>query len=325
MKKGLSFLFILIFHVSFGQNESLINQLQYGATVKAKFEFSPNSKNEPCIIFKVSVSGGIGSNWLVNELYPTINGEIQFYNGGLGSRSDIGNRYQTVDFILALTLSAGHVHSSFLNSNNLTSRNVPLRYFADFTIPALQNPYNYSISLGTNLIFTLDKGRYFQRLGFLNVNHSRFQFSYYNDGTPFQYVLLGDYYDRYYTGGGVLSYDGDFGNLDQLKSYHFEISYHKFSGFNKNSFELANLINASNVDYLTEEQQYYNKSQWRFNLQSSNFDNGFGFATTFYNSVHFDGQHYIHWLINNAYHLVPYKNYVTYEPSGIFLSNNFLK
>ncbi len=325
MKKSLLYLFTLIFYISFGQTESLINQVQYGATLKAKFELSPNSKNEPIINFRISANAGIGSKWLVNELYPTVNGEVQFYNGGLGSRSMKGSRYTTFDAVLAFTLTAGHLHSNFLETDYHFERNVPLRYFADFAIPSLQNPYNYSISLGTNLIFTCDKGKWFQRLGFININHSRFQFSYYNDGTPFQYALLGDYYDRHYTGGGVLSYNGDFGTIEQLKSYRLEISYHKFSGFNKNSFEFANLINASNVDYLEVDQQNYNKSLWRFNLQSLDHHNGFGLATTFYNSVRFDGQHYIHWLINNSYHIVPYKNYVAFEPSGYLLTNNFKK
>lgn len=233
------------------------------------------------------------------------------------------NRYLTLDAIVALTLTAGHLHSNFSDVNSVINRQNPLRYFADFAIPSLQNPYNYSISLGTNLVITSDGGRAFQRLGFLNLNHSGLQLSYYNDGTPFQHFFLGDGKDRYYTGGGVLSYNNGNGTYEQFKSYSFEVSYHKFSGYNQNSFELSNSLNASNVDYKNTDQRYYNKSLWKFNAFSNDVYNGFGLALSAYNSVRFDGQHLIHWLIDNSFHIVPYNTSFTIEPSYYIKSTNF--
>jgi hypothetical protein len=301
--------------IGYSQWESLIDQTQYGATLKAKIEFSTKSKNEPLINFRLSSCMGIASRWLADELYPSVNAELQLYNGGLGSRSLPKSRYFTFDGIVAFTLTAGHLHANYDNERATINRAVPLRYFADFALPALQNPYNYSISLGTNLVFTTDCGRMTQRLGFLNLNHSGVQLSYYNDGTPFQHFFLGDGRDRYYTGGGVLSYNNGFGNYDQLRSYSFEASYHKFSGYNQNSFELSNSINASNVDYKNTDQKFYNKSLWKFNAQSNDTNHGFGMALSAYNSVRFDGQHLIHWLIDNSYHIVPYNYSIAIEPS----------
>lgn len=320
-KRYLLFWFITV--LAYSQSQSLIEQTQYGATVKAKIEFTPNSKNEPFINFRISSSAGIASRWMADELYPSVNAEIQLYNGGLGSRTLPDNRYFSLDGIVAFTLTAGHLHDNFGNTMATINRAVPLRYFADFAIPALQNPYNYSISLGTNLVFTTDKGRMSQRLGFLNLNHSKLQLSYYNDGTPFQHFFLGDGKDRYYTGGGVLSYDNGWGNYDQLRSYSFEASYHKFSGYNQNSFELSNSINASNVDYKNTDQRYYNKSLWKFNAQSNDQYQGFGVALSAYNSVRFDGQHLIHWLIDNSFHIVPYTIAINVEPSFYIRSSQF--
>lgn len=320
MKKTLLF-FLSLTSLSYSQSVSLIDQVQYGATLKAKVEFTPNSKNEAVINFRVSSCFGVAGKWMADELYPSINTEVQLYNGGLGSRSLPKNRYLTLDGIVAFTLTAGHLHDNFGPAMAMVNRNNPLRYFADFAIPSLQNPYNYSISLGTNLIFTSDSGRMFQRVGFLNLNHSGLQLSYYNDGTPFQHFFLGDGKDRYYTGGGVLSYNNGMGTYDQFQSYSFEASYHKFSGYNQNSFELSNSINASNVDYKNTDQRYYNKSLWKFNVQSNDTYNGFGVACAAYNSVRFDGQHLIHWLIDNSFHIVPYNFSIAIEPSYYITSS----
>lgn len=321
--KNVIYLFFFLNFIAHSQEESLIDKVQYGGTLKAKIEFTPNSKNEPLINFRISSCLGIASKWLADELYPSVNTEIQLYNGGLGSRSLPQSRYFTLDGIVAFTLTAGHLHANFSDHMATVNRNIPLRYFADFAIPAIQNPYNYSISLGTNLVFTTDSGRMAQRLGFLNLNHSGLQLSYYNDGTPFQHFFLGDGRDRYYTGGGVLSYNNGFGTYDQFQSYSFEASYHKFSGYNQNSFELSNSINASNVDYKNTDQRYYNKSLWKFNVQSNDTYNGFGVAFSAYNSVRFDGQHLIHWLIDNSFHIVPYTISIHAEPSYYITSSNF--
>lgn len=307
----------------FPQTDPLINQVQYGATLKAKIEFSPNSKNEPFINFKLSSNVGVASSWLSEEIYPSLNCEFQFYNGGLGSRSEPLNRYATFDAIVGFTITAGNLDDSYRRETMSVSRNIPLRYFADFAVPSLQNPYNYSVSLGTNLIWSSDGARAFQRVGFLNLNAIGVQLSYYNDGTPFQLFLLGDGKDRYYTGGGVLSYNNGYGDITQLKSYSIEISYHKFTGFNLSSFELANSLSASNVDYKEEYQQKFNKSLWRFNFLSNDDKQGVGAAFSFYNSNKFDAQHSIHWIVNNSFHIVPYDFYYSVEPSYYLKSANF--
>lgn len=329
-KKIIAYLFLVVTYGLYGQGNSLLNEIQYGVTLKAKLELRHIRHKEPNLNFKISASGGIGSSWIVDELYPSLNVEAHLYNGGLGSANRKDNEKgcpPILDAILAFTLTTGRPNSYFINSIKGHERNLPLRYFSDFAIPALQNPYNYSFSLGTNFVLTTDINKSSQRIGFLNVHLAeRFQLSYYNDGTPFQPIQTGDGRDRYYTGGGTLSYSHSNEGLSRFNSYQFEASYHKFTGYTENAFELSNVLNTSSVDYKATKQTDYNKSLWKLNVQALVDDHvGYGLALAYYNSVLFDGQHFIHSIIDNSYHMVPYGGNLTVEPSVFVINNGFKK
>lgn len=300
-------------HETYGENN-----FQYGFSFKGKLEIGAK-KGSPLIKFRFSANAGIGSEWIYEGLYPTFNTELEFYNGGLGSRKGKNNRtVWSFDVICALTMTAGiRNHFQQKYTGLLQHRNVPLYYFADFVNPALQNPYSNSLSLGTNLIFA--SGRETQRVGFLNLHpYEPIQLSYYNDGTPFGIMGLGDGKDRYYTGGGVLSY-----HLPLYTAVNqFEASYHKFTGFTLNAFELSNEMNLSYVYYDDMTQSDYNKSRWSIGV--ANVDKGFGLNVTDYNTVNWDGQHLIHWIIFNAFHLVSESPYRSIEPSYFYKTSNIL-
>lgn len=326
MKLFITYSFLFIFVKSFSQTDPLINQIQYGATIKAKIELRRFKHDEPDLNFRISASAGIAGKWMIDELYPSLNAEVLFYNGGLGSDSRIGYRKLTLDGILCLTMTTGRPNYYYRSDYRNNFRNVPLRYFLDFAIPSLQNPYNYSGSLGTNFVFTTDRNKSIQKVGFLNVLFGEgIQFSYYNDGTPFQYINTGDGKDRYYTGGGMISYSNHKGEMSSFNSYSFELTYHKFTGYTQNAFELGNVLKSANVDYKDQSQKYYNKSLWKFNFQANEEHQGYGLALAYYNSTRYDGQHYIHWVVNNSFHLVPYPGNVTVEPSSFFINNGFKK
>lgn len=309
----------------FSQNELLINNVQYGASIKAKINFCPTSKNERKINYRLSTCFGVASKWIVDEIYPAINTEISLYNGGLGSGSIEKNRYCSLDAIIAFTLTSGHLNDNYNRNYAIVNRNVPLKYFGDFAIPALVNPYNYSVSLGTNLVFSTEKNKLFQRLGFLDIQHSGVQFSYYNDGTPFQHLLLGDGKDRYYTGGGSISYSNSFGDIPNLRSFSIELSYHKFTGYSENAFEISNSISGSVVNYSDKNQSFFNKSLWRGTVMMTSENNGIGFSYSDYNSPSMDGQHLIHWLVNNSFHFVRCNRYSSYEPFAFAYFNKISK
>jgi hypothetical protein len=325
MKHRFILLFLLLAKIIFAQKIYHSDKLQYGASLKASFFINnikagiDSKKNEPPVSFKLSGNVGIGKSWLNENIYPTFNTEFQLYYSGLGSNSlPKTKREQVLDVILAFTLTAGK------EGNDDYYSLTPLRYFSDFAYPALKNPYQYSFSVGTNIIFSTDKNRETQRVGFLNGNAYGFQLSYYNDGTPFP-KALGDGEDRYYTGGGTLSFDKHIGNSNyENQMINFELSYHRFTGFNKHAFDLSSIIGNSLVDYGKDtDQMSYNKNVWRFNSSLRRNDVVVGLSLASNNTKKYDGQSFIHLLISDdSYHFLPYKKYFSIEPNVTLLNQH---
>jgi hypothetical protein len=299
--------------------ETVANPLgyQWGFSLKATIEFSLK-KNTQKTVFRLCGDLGMASEFLANAIYPSINVEAQIYNGGLGSmrRSSYNKPAVDMDFIIAFTVTTGFNNrfaTGKVSPEIADERMKPLYYFADFVNPALQNPYDYSLSLGTNVILSTDENKTVQRIGFLNAHLSSVQFSYYNDGgTPFDQLHTGDGKDRYYTGGAVISYTGK----QQDPINHIELSFHKFTGYTKNAFEVSNKLNLAYVDYYKTDQKFFNKSMWSFTV--SNPIKGYGATIKRYNYTKWDVQHLIHWSSFNSYHLVPYDDYFALAGSYFF-------
>ena len=266
---------------------------QYGFSIKGLVEFSLTKKSQKPI-FRLCTDFGIGSNVLARALYFSINTELQLYNGGLGSKRREGYKKPgvTLDIINAFTLTTGLrnylTHDSLIHIIH-TDRNVPLYYFSNFSYPALQNPYSYSISAGTNFIFSSDKFKSSQRVGFLNLHLHTIQVSYYNDGgTPLEQTYLGDGKDRFYSGGALITYHG----ISDKGINLVELSFNKFTGYTKNAFEVSNKLDLAFVNYNNTEEKYYNKSLW--SLDIGNPQKGFGLTLNRYNYTNWDVQDLIH-------------------------------
>lgn len=275
------------------------NNLQYGFTVKATLFFDLR-KQSPNPYIRLSGDAGIASTFIGNWLYPAANLEFQLYNGGLGSRSS-ANGYHGWDFDLlpALTLVAGW--PGRFTGNRVPNRNRSLYYFSNFALPALQNPFDHSLSVGTLWCFSTDTAKMRQQVGFADLNiGGGFQFSYYNDGPPFKTISLGDGYDRYHTGGGMLSYNGPKNTLVNS----VELTYHKFTGFTQSTFEASNKLYLAFMDYQDPGQKQFNRSL--FDLTIANPVKGYALQVQQYNSVRLDLQHDIHTTVLDTYHMVPY-------------------
>lgn len=324
--------------VLFGQQ---IDRAQFGFSIRATFDIPIYSEkilrvpgNEPPANFRISASAGVGDRWVSDNLYPSINLELQLYKGGLGGakrfyvkkdsitekslkKTDSSTIKKKIDFplqldaVLAFTLTAGFV-------NDHPDRNSLLRYFSDFATPSLRNPYSSSLSLGTNMVITTDSRRKFQRLGFFNLNVEGVQLSYYNDGGfGFRNINLGDKEDRFYTGGGNLSYDF----TDKNNWITIELSAHKFTGNTKSAFEFSNETESKTVRYKDTSQYPYNKSLLRANfIYQNSHDFGFGFSFSAFNK--FDIQHLIHRLTSDSYHIVLEKPYYYLEPYFLYHVKN---
>jgi hypothetical protein len=279
---------------------------QYGFSLKGIVEFSITKTTQKPVI-RICSDFGLGSNLLARTLYFSINTELQLYNGGLGSKRRAGHTKPgfTLDIINAFTLTTGlNNYFSTDSLEKLKFRNVPLYFFSNYSNPALQNPYNYSISAGTNFIFSTARSKSGQRVGFLNLHLNKLQVCYYNDGgSPFDETYLGDGRDRFYTGGALISYHPNAGNFFN----QYELSFNKFTGYTKNAFEVSNSLDLAFVGYNRAEEKYYNKSLWSLNI--ANTEAGYGFNINRYNYINWDIQHLIHFSIFNPFHLVPYDDY----------------
>lgn len=293
---------------------SNIYQLQAGFSLKATLEFA-SIKQHPNPILKLSADAGIGSVFIGSWIYPSLNEEFEWYDGGLGSRNRKGSpAHFGLDAITALTVTFGWpAVLAGSKTTDLANRNIPLYYFSDLVYPALQNPFNYSMSIGTNLIFTTDTGKKSQRVGFINLHADRVQLSYYNDGgTPMSQTYLGDRSDRYYTGGGIVAVD--LPRNDAISS--LSLAYYKFTGYTRNAFELSNQLYLSYMNYHDASQKYYNKSLWSFT--ASSLRTGANLSVKAYNQIDLDMQDVIHSAIFNTFHIVPYPAFFAFSVGYLY-------
>jgi len=268
------------------------SDLTYGFATKLTVEFGTRA-----FAYKLSVTGGIGYD-IENYFLPTLHsGILLFNNSSIGAdQSQHWTRVQSHFFVNAIgTLRLDKRDFSFFE------RNVPLYHFADFTSNPLQNPYKSSASFGVNRIFVQKKSD--QWVGFINVNVMGIgQLSYYNDGGPIA-GWPGDNRDRYYTGGITLSYHGDTTDLIDL----VELSYHKYTGYQKHAFDVGDLLQIDFLNYADENQFTFNQQRWRLNF--TNTDNGFGGSFSVYNKQNWDLQDFLHFTTNVPYHPDYYRGY----------------
>ncbi|WP_148707307.1 hypothetical protein [Chitinophaga skermanii] len=247
---------------------------QFGLSCRAVLEF-PSSKQHPIPILRFSANAGVGGEFLHDWIYPSVNIEVQLYNGGLGSKSTQRNPFQNFDLDIIIAGTATFGGQNYMRANKqpvLAHRDIPLYYFSNFVYPALQNPYRYSFSLGTNFIITfLNTAKGNQRVGFVNAHVDRVQASYYNDrGLGFAQADLGDKKNRNYTGGAIISYHGAPYTALSL----VEVSYHQFSG---------------DVARQGGEQTLLNKRVWGVTL--ANPWKGYGASFQSYNSIQLPKSH----------------------------------
>ena len=140
----------------------------------------------------MSGTAGVGISQRFNYVTPGVNLAVNFYNGGLGALPNSSNF--NIDTVLTAKLTAGtgrgdamDVYPLHLNSGT-----------------GLEDNYKYSATLGTN--FILNNNNRNQQVGFLQVRAFDFSFQTYNDFNGFKKIGISDGYDRWWTGGGNLTF-----------------------------------------------------------------------------------------------------------------------
>ncbi|QHI38696.1 hypothetical protein IMCC3317_40900 [Kordia antarctica] len=291
--------FISFMFLGYSQTND-INDIQYGVAIKATIDFNGFANSFKYTNYNIAVVGGAGAHpFDYTDAYPSIHAGLLLYN-----RGDLISSYEkgflnstTIDFILDFSVTVGY----YTGNVNFDKRFVPLYHFSDFTPNPLQNPFQHSLTVGTNFIWFIDKYKRDtkelpQRVGFTGIMiDRRFQLNTYNDGSIWAKIGLTDRLDRYYTGGGVIAY-----HINNQHSFNnIELSFHKFTGHEKYAFDTANLLQLDFIPFKNPKTYYYSKSRFRVSLTS--FRNNFGLHVTLHNTDS-DPQDYIHFTGQSAYH-----------------------
>ena len=278
--------------------------------------------------YRISTTFGVGvvpkeKGWA--NFQPSLVGSVELYHGGFGIGKVEPKRKWTGfggDFRIQGAITIGVEPDLITDPTNNLLWNNPLIVNGPELVSPLVNPYRHSLTIGSGYTFFSHLCDY-QREGFIGIssqigekdnNKYTIQAMYHNDGAPPMSCLwLGDKYDRYYSGGMMISFLTPLNNVYN----RFAVSYNKFSGHVPDAFEAMYELDAFVTDYdergnLGKQQKLLNKSQWMFEITRNIYtwenwsaeQNLPGLVYKAYNSKKFDGQHMIHWLTQDPYHWV---------------------
>lgn len=289
---------LLITETSLSQTDfqTSTSKFQYGIGAKLSIDigFRFNKSWLPYRLFapsyKLSLTAAVGYEETSIDAYPAIHSGILIFNkNSIGANQSEPAHIPQFHWFINSTLSKSLDNGTFDTFDKL----VPFYHFTEFTSNPLQNPYNTSLSFGVNII-GVQNG--WQRVGFFSTNIMRtVQFSYYNDGGP---ILgwPGDNRDRYYTGGGQLTYHGK--RQDDIDL--IEISYHKFTGYHESAFDVADKLQIDILNPKDLNQMSYNQQRWKINMSSAK--RGWGGNAAIFNLNRIDFQDMLHFRTDVPYH-----------------------
>jgi hypothetical protein len=275
---------------------------QYGLSANLMLQLEGQS-----IVGRVVIAAGLGASF-AGVVMPSYHAELHLFNRGLGAAEPQSSR-PYLDLIQSFTMTLGCGDGlKKPSANHFDQWAAPLFYFGDFTQPPLVNPFNASVSFGTDLAHSLVGNRSFryQRIGFINLHYRRVQFSYSNDGGGIEKIFLGDGEDRGYTGGGILSYTFD----RHVLMSQVDLSFYRFTGWNRESFQTSNKLGLPYTIYPDANQHLFNRGLYRLNIR--NAATGTHLYACWHNALHrSEFQNLIHYSLWFAYHYSPYPTYLS--------------
>lgn len=281
---------------------SLKNDFQYGVSAKMQVVLNDNrtkhGKNHiPTLRCGLNAGAGVLLNLdaLRCKMLPAYHVELLLYYNGIGSgRISKAN----IDINSSLTNTIGGENKQDeLAYFRRQPMNAPLYFFSNNAAPPLINPFSHSITLGFNYIIPTTKYKFSQRLAYVGFKIDKFQLGYFNDGGKGM-NKIGDRKDRNYTGGLLFAY----GFRKNVFLDNIELTYLKYTGYNKNTFEILSKLSFGYTDYVDPDQEDFNRSKWSLNVQGA--DNQFAFNVDANNSTKLDLQHLIHKIVFDPYHIV---------------------
>ncbi|MEM9327933.1 MAG: polymorphic toxin type 23 domain-containing protein [Bacteroidota bacterium] len=229
-----------------------------------------------------------------NNIIVPIGFGFDLYQNGLGAQNIDNRSLKQVhhDIHLSVGIQAG----------SATDRPVKQLLSTSYAFARSSRiPHVWGGGIGTRWIWMdpLKPGKKTQRIGYLNLQMDHFQLHYANDGAiPFNFSRLGDNYDRFWTGSGMLSYEDE--------DYRMLVGFDRFTGYRTNAFEFATLMGYKRV-YYDEEQTFYNRGEWNMEFVAKRFRTDFGISLKFADMPFIETQDFIHYTGRMAIHPTPNK------------------
>lgn len=272
--------------------------------------------------WKLALTSGINYRMKVENytyLTPSFNIDALIFQGG-GGAADLTELRAGTPFkrslnpLLILTVALQASHNYILGNENWKEIQAkPAYYFSNFSNPSLTNPSIASVSVGTAWVFAK---RWRQQCAVINAAYRNMQLQYYNDGgLPVPLSYLGDTKDRYFTGGLILSY---FNQQRRDLLQNIEISYHKFTAFENNNYEIATDFSFTDVIY-SPLNEAYNRS--KLEAKFTNAEDNYGISAVLYDKYTLDLQHKIHFFRYFSHHISPYPPQLGITGFGQFVNN----
>ncbi len=313
------FILVLVLRIGFDLNAGF-NPINFncGVGMRLSVDLLWTKKCKNFNNYKLALSMGSAYNFIIkNKIYtrPTIHLDWVFLKGGIGSKEfnlanrTTRNKKNCNSFIAGSLqfLSIGYMGNVGSQSSSYIGK--PLYYFSDFTFPVLTNPFNSSVSLGTTYSFNFNEKK-IQHIGSISGSILNSTLIYCNDGPPFVYKkILCDGKDRWFTGDGIFNF------YDNRRFFNnFEIAYHKFTGWNKLSYETSVDLYLTEVDYKDSTQNLYNMGLISFRLLSNNSNsNLYSYSKHNYNTG--IGLNIYDWYGPDIQHLIHFKGYYAHHVS----------
>jgi hypothetical protein len=280
---------ILLFFATFWVVEMVFGQEHLAFGLKAKIDIG-GYKNT---YFVLSSSVGFAKQlnlWEKQDIGGMLSLQIglNLYKGGLGN-TKIPNRINDhqIDLYNTFAFTLGY-------KGDKIDWGKPLYTWNASNSTNLINPFQSSLSIATNSIWNrlfiaedkTNRQNRAQQIGFASVSVNKVTIGYYNDGPPFS-NWLGDGEDRYWTGGGLLHI-----GVPNIGKTQTIISFDRFTGYEKNTYEIANLLKFGEVIYKDILNSSYNRG--RIQIKVIDNKSKVGYTCGILDDKYSDVQYWIH-------------------------------
>jgi len=150
----------------------------------------------------MSGTAGVGVSRQIDFVNPGANLAVNFYNGGIGARQDSNKWHFDTVLTGKVTVGGGKGNPMDIYPLHLDSGT------------GMEDKYKYSATVGTSLIFNNSNRN--QHVGFVQIRAQDFSFQTYNDFGGFKKIGISDGYDRWWTGGGNLTFGAKNSNYQMI-------------------------------------------------------------------------------------------------------------